>query len=115
MKGGQASARQPQLRADARPPRPKAELRELRGPKTLIVGCGALAPELVALTRHLPNVDVTCLPATLHNRPGGIPAAVRNRIRARRADYDTVFVAYADCGTGGGPPPPPRGEGGGGR
>jgi hypothetical protein len=67
----------------------------------LIVGCGALAPELVALTRHLPNVDVTCLPATLHNRPGGIPAAVRNRIRARRADYDTVFVAYADCGTGG--------------
>ena len=89
------------MRADAPPPRSKAELREIRGPKTLIVGCGALAPELVALTRHLPNVDVTCLPATLHNRPGGIPAAVRNRIRARRADYDTVFVAYADCGTGG--------------
>ncbi len=70
-------------------------------PRVLIVGCGALASELVALTRHLPNVDITCLPATLHNRPGGIPAAVRDRIRRRRAGYDRVFVAYADCGTGG--------------
>jgi hypothetical protein len=55
----------------------------------------------VALTKDLPNVDITCLPATLHNRPGGIPAAVRDRIRKRRAGYDRVFVAYADCGTGG--------------
>ena len=70
-------------------------------PKVLVVGCGALARELVALTRDLPNVDVTCLPATLHNRPGGIPSAVRDRIRRRRAGYDRVFVAYADCGTGG--------------
>ncbi len=70
-------------------------------PRVLIVGCGALANELVALTRDLPNVDITCLPATLHNRPGGIPAAVRDRIHRRRADYDRVFVAYADCGTGG--------------
>ena len=65
------------------------------------MGCGALARELVTLTADLPNVDVTCLPATLHNRPGGIPAAVRDRIRRRRAGYDRVFVAYADCGTGG--------------
>jgi hypothetical protein len=70
-------------------------------PRVLIVGCGALARELVALTRGLPNVDITCLPATLHNRPGGIPEAVRQRIRRRRAGYDRVFVAYADCGTGG--------------
>jgi uncharacterized protein DUF1638 len=70
-------------------------------PRVLIVGCGALAREIVALTGELPNVDVTCLPATLHNRPGGIPAAVRDRIRRRRAGYDRVFVAYADCGTGG--------------
>jgi Protein of unknown function (DUF1638) len=67
----------------------------------LIVGCGALAREMVAITRDLPNVDITCLPATLHNRPGGIPAAVKERIRRRRAGYDRVFVAYADCGTGG--------------
>ena len=70
-------------------------------PRVLIVGCGALARELVALTRDLPNVDITCLPATLHNRPGGIPAAVRERVRRRRAGYDRVFIAYADCGTGG--------------
>lgn len=74
---------------------------EAAAPKVLVVGCGALARELVALTRDLPNVDITCLPATLHNRPGGIPAAVRDRIRRRRAGYDRVFVAYADCGTGG--------------
>ena len=74
---------------------------EAIAPRVLIVGCGALANELVALTRHLPNVDITCLPATLHNRPGGIPAAVRERIRRRRKGYDRVFVAYADCGTGG--------------
>jgi hypothetical protein len=70
-------------------------------PRVLIVGCGSLARELVALVGHLPNVDITCLPATLHNRPVGIPAAVTKRIRARRAGYDRVFVAYADCGTGG--------------
>jgi Protein of unknown function (DUF1638) len=70
-------------------------------PRVLVVGCGALANELVALTRDLPNVDITCLPATLHNRPGGIPSAVRERIRRRRGGYDRVFVAYADCGTGG--------------
>jgi len=70
-------------------------------PRVLVVGCGALARELVTLTRHLPNVTLTCLPATLHNRPGGIPEAVRQRIRRRRAGFDRVFVAYADCGTGG--------------
>jgi hypothetical protein len=67
------------------------------------VACGALARELVDITRAagLANVDVTCLPATLHNRPAEIPAAVARRVRARRDGYDRVFVAYADCGTGG--------------
>ena len=69
--------------------------------RTLIVGCGALGRELVTLTRDLPNVDVTCLPASLHNRPEQIPAAVRDRVSRRRGGYDRVFVAYADCGTGG--------------
>jgi hypothetical protein len=81
--------------------RPEAATQAPPAPRVLVVGCGALARELVSLTRTLPNVDITCLPATLHNRPGGIPAAVRERIRRRRSGYDRVFVAYADCGTGG--------------
>ena len=75
---------------------------DLATPRTLIVGCGALARELVALTRALPGVDVACLPPDLHNRPERIPDRVRRRIRqGRREGYDRVFVAYADCGTGG--------------
>ena len=70
--------------------------------RALIVGCGALARELVALTADLPGVDVACLPPELHNRPGGIPSRVRARIRqGRREGYERIFVAYADCGTGG--------------
>jgi len=70
----------------------------------LVIGCGALARELVALTRRagFPEVQLTCLPAKLHNRPQLIPAAVQARIRRARADgFDQIFVAYADCGTGG--------------
>jgi hypothetical protein len=70
----------------------------------LVIGCGALAVELVELSRRagLPAFELTCLPAALHNRPERIPEAVRARIRRARADgYDRLFVAYADCGTGG--------------
>jgi hypothetical protein len=71
--------------------------------RVLVIGCGALARELVAIIDQagLDNVDLTCLPATLHNRPGGIPALVRARIHAARPVYEHIFVAYADCGTGG--------------
>jgi len=74
------------------------------GRPPLVIGCGALARELVELTRRagLPAMDLTCLPASLHNRPERIPAAVQARIRrARREGYERIFVAYADCGTGG--------------
>ncbi len=70
----------------------------------IVIGCGALAAELVALTRRagLPAVALTCLPASLHNRPERIPAAVRARIHEARArGFEQLFVAYADCGTGG--------------
>ena len=74
------------------------------GRPPLVIGCGAFARELVELTRRsgLPAMDLTCLPASLHNRPERIPAAVAARIRRARAHgYDRIFVAYADCGTGG--------------
>ena len=69
--------------------------------RVLVLGCGALGRELATLTRELPGVDLTCLPADLHNRPERIPEAVAGRLRARGGNYDRVFVAYADCGTGG--------------
>ncbi len=70
---------------------------------TLVIACGAIAREVIAITRanRWSHVDVTCLPAELHNRPEKIPAAVQNKIRTLRARYDHIFVAYADCGTGG--------------
>ena len=93
--------------APVRPERrysPAARVSEAPDPsRVLIIGCGALARELVAVIDQagLANVDLTCLPATLHNRPGGIPAAVREKIRAARPSYERIFIAYADCGTGG--------------
>lgn len=70
--------------------------------RALVIGCGALARELLAVVEPIPGLDVACLAPDLHNRPEGIPAAVRRRIQRARADgYGRVFVAYADCGTGG--------------
>jgi hypothetical protein len=71
--------------------------------EVLIIGCGALAREIAALRRanQWTGLDVRCLPAELHNRPERIPAAVQAEIRANRDRYRTIFVAYADCGTGG--------------
>ncbi len=70
--------------------------------RALVIGCGALARELVEVTATLPGVDVACLSPDLHNRPGGIPGAVRARIQAARSEgYERIFIAYADCGTGG--------------
>lgn len=85
------------------PARPERSAPARTPGRILVIGCGALARELVELTRHsgFDGIDVTCLPASLHNRPSEIPAAVERRIRERGAGYERVFIAYADCGTGG--------------
>lgn len=44
---------------------------------------------------------VQCLPADLHNQPHKITDAVRAKIHANRGRFASIFVAYADCGTGG--------------
>jgi hypothetical protein len=74
-----------------------------RGQGMLIIACGALAHEITALRRAngWDELDVSCLPAELHNRPEKIPAAVRALIHASRDRYGSIFVAYGDCGTGG--------------
>jgi Protein of unknown function (DUF1638). len=54
------------------------------------------------VTARIPGLEVACLPPDLHNRPDGIPGAVRARIaKARRDGFERIFIAYADCGTGG--------------
>lgn len=69
----------------------------------LLIACGALAREIKALARlgGWDHVTLHCLPAELHNRPKEIPQAVRGVLEERAGDFDHVFIAYADCGTGG--------------
>jgi hypothetical protein len=69
----------------------------------LVIACGALAREIVALKQlnGWSVLEIQCLPPELHNRPERIPAAVRAAIVAGRTEYERIFVAYADCGTGG--------------
>ena len=67
--------------------------------RVLIIACGALAREVLAL--KLDVIDVACLPGQLHNYPKQIPDAMRAKIRANRAAYDEILCLYGDCGTGG--------------
>jgi hypothetical protein len=67
--------------------------------RVLIIACGALAREVLAL--KLDAIDVACLPAQLHNHPKRIPEAMRAKIRANREAYDEILCLYGDCGTGG--------------
>ena len=70
---------------------------------TLIIACGALAREVLAVIegQGLRDIAITCLPAGWHNTPAKIPEAVRAKIRDNRGRYGRILVAYGDCGTGG--------------
>ena len=46
-------------------------------------------------------MDLTCLPAILHNSPDKITDAVRACVSKHRDSYQKIFIVYADCGTGG--------------
>jgi hypothetical protein len=74
-----------------------------RAGRVLLVACGALAHEILALKRlnGWDHLDLQCLPANLHLWPDRIPDAVEAAVTAQRTAYDSVFVVYADCGTGG--------------
>ncbi|MDQ3501718.1 MAG: DUF1638 domain-containing protein [Acidimicrobiia bacterium] len=71
--------------------------------RVLVIACGALARELMDVIKGngLAWVDVECLPASLHNTPKRITAAVAERIERASGKYQKIFVGYADCGTGG--------------
>lgn len=72
-------------------------------PKTLLIACGALAREVLALIElnGFSHMELRCLPAKLHNTPALIPDAVRAKIRAGRKTHDRILVLYGDCGTSG--------------
>jgi hypothetical protein len=75
----------------------------LAAPKLLIIACGAIAREIQAVL-HLNGMDrvkITQIAAVLHNHPQQITKAVAKRLEMYRAEYEHIFVAYADCGTGG--------------
>ena len=76
-------------------------MRTVAPEKLLVLACGALAREVVAVVRAngWEHVDVRCLPAKLHVTPDRIPAAVDEALAELDGGYDRVFVGYADCGT----------------
>jgi Protein of unknown function (DUF1638) len=70
----------------------------------LVIACGALASELRAVLNAqglADAVDVTYLPANLHNRPERIVPELEPLLDRAAAQDRPVFIAYADCGTGG--------------
>lgn len=73
------------------------------GGRVLLIACGALAREILALIRAngWSHLDLTCLPAKLHLTPDRIPGEVARVVEAQRARYERIAVVYADCGTGG--------------
>ena len=73
------------------------------GAGTLLLACGALAREILALVKAngWTHLDLLCLPAKLHSRPEKIPDAVAEMVAKHRDAYERICVVYADCGTGG--------------
>jgi hypothetical protein len=70
---------------------------------TLLIACGALAREILALRQAggWDHLVVDCLPAHYHNTPEAIAPAVQSKIRENRGRYGRIFVVYGDCGTSG--------------
>lgn len=69
----------------------------------LLIACGALAREILALIKHngWSHMVLTCLPAKYHLYPEKITEAVREAVEKNRGKYERIFIVYADCGTGG--------------
>ncbi len=69
----------------------------------LLIACGALAREILDVKEKngWDHLDLTCLPAIIHNSPDQIVPAVKAAVEKHRSSYDRIYVVYADCGTGG--------------
>ena len=72
--------------------------------KVLVIACGMIAREVLAVKERLglDHVELTCLPAEFHYRPDRIAPGMDAAIRKAKAEgYKHIFAGYADCGTGG--------------
>jgi hypothetical protein len=67
-----------------------------------VVACGALAADVRRIARKRGWVlDVHPIPALLHNRPERIAPRVATTLAELVDRYDTLAIAYGDCGTQG--------------
>ncbi|MDE0589375.1 DUF1638 domain-containing protein [Halocynthiibacter sp. C4] len=79
------------------------EIAPVKSGSTLLIACGALAHEILAL-KELNGWDhlaLRCLPAKLHLFPEKITSEVARVVNEERENFNSIFVVYADCGTGG--------------
>jgi hypothetical protein len=66
----------------------------------VVIACGALAAHLrEIIARRGWRIELHCLPALLHNRPGQITPDAERIARRALARGRRVALAYADCGT----------------
>ena len=81
----------------------EAGLAATQAGRVLLIACGALAHEILALkaANGWDHLDLQCLPAKLHLWPDRITPSVEAAVAEARGRYETIFVVYADCGTGG--------------
>lgn len=68
-----------------------------------MIACGALAREILDITKQFPDgaVELTCLPASWHNHPEKIVPGLKRKIDAAKKADRNIVVIYGDCGTGG--------------
>ena len=68
--------------------------------RAAVIACGALAADVRTIARRRGwAVDVHPLSALLHNRPERIAPALERSVSRLRERYDTLAVAYGDCGS----------------
>lgn len=83
----------------------EAAERDGRSGRVLVVACGAIAREVLAVIQlnGWTHVTLQCLPGKLHNTPREIAGKVDAKLTEAEASgaYDAMFVAYGDCGTAG--------------
>jgi hypothetical protein len=66
---------------------------------TAVVACGALAADVRRIARRRGwEIDVHPIDALLHNHPDRLAPSIECSLQELRG-YDTIAVAYADCGS----------------